>query len=142
MPAENKNSNCYPPLRKQADAVRYFIQTMDIEMLYFILDEEKSYQDFTRNEFLFRLEQVINDFKSAGDTFLNAIEGRCNKCFKNKTGFLFVGNNSKNYMNLLFDVDNNKITDLFECTNFKTNFDSSNFSKRFWIHNFEDDLPF
>jgi hypothetical protein len=115
---------------------------MDIEMLYFILDEEKSYQDFTRNEFLFRSERVINDFKSAGDTFLNAIEGRCNKCFKNKTGFLFVGNNSKNYMNLLFDVDNNKITDLFECTNFKTNFDSSNFSKRFWIHNFEDDLPF
>ena len=35
----------YPPLRNQADAVRYFIQTMDIDMLYHILDEKMTFQD-------------------------------------------------------------------------------------------------
>jgi len=134
----------YPPLRNQADAVRYFIQTMDIEMLYLILDEKMTLQDFPRNLFLLKLERVIADFKANGDTFLNTIEGRCNNCFKDKTGFLFVGNNSRRYMNLLFDLNNNDIKDLYECSSFKTNFDNSDLTERVWIDkslNFLD-LPF
>ena len=29
----------YPPLRNLADAVRYFIQSMDVDMLYNLLDD-------------------------------------------------------------------------------------------------------
>jgi hypothetical protein len=138
-PKEEKSA--YPPLRTQADAVRYFIQTMDIEMLYLILDDEITYQDFPRNEFLLKLERVIADFKNNGDTFLQAIEGRCGQCSKDKSGFLFVGNNSKMYMNLLFDLSNGQIKDLYECSSFKTNFERQNFTKRLWIDDLGE-LPF
>jgi hypothetical protein len=131
----------YPPLRNQSDAVRYFIQTMDIDMLYHILDEKMTFQDFPRNEFLLKLERVIGDFKANGDTFLNAIEGRCGQCSKDKSGFLFVGNNSKMFMNLLFDLSSGEVKDLYECSNFKTNFDRQNFTKRLWIDDLGD-LPF
>jgi hypothetical protein len=137
----NDVKSIYPPLRTQADAVRYFIQTMDIEMLYLILDDKITYQDFPRNEFLLKLERVIADFKKNGDTFLQAIEGRCGQCSKDKSGFLFVGNNSKMYMNLLFDLSNGQIKDLYECSSFKTNFERQNFTKRLWIDDLGD-LPF
>jgi hypothetical protein len=141
---KDQNKNQYPPLRTKANAVRYFIQTMDIEMLYFILDDEITYQDFSRNEFLLKLERAFEDFKTNGDTFLNAIEGRCGQCSKDKTGFLFVGNNSRRYMNLLFDQSNGEIKDLYECSSFRTSFDSNNFTERVWIDNEFDfgDLPF
>ena len=137
----NDVKSVYPPLRTQADAVRYFIQTMDIEILYLILDDKITYQDFPRNEFLLKLERVIDDFKKNGDTFLQAIEGRCGQCSKDKCGFLFVGNNSKMYMNLLFDLSNGQIKDLYECSSFKTNFERKNFTKRLWIDDLGD-LPF
>jgi len=144
MNTDNNSNSQYPPLRTRVSAVRYFIQTMDIEMLYEILDDKITYQDFSRNEFLLKLERAFEDFKTNGDTFLNAIEGRCGQCSKDKTGFLFVGNISRRYMNLLFDLNNNEIKDLYECSNFRTNFDSDNFTRRVWIDNEFDfgDLPF
>jgi hypothetical protein len=115
---------------------------MDTDMLYFVLNNDITYQDMPRNEFILKLERAIEKFKAKGDTFLNAIEGRCGQCSKEKTGFLFVGNNSKMYMNLLFDLENGEIKDLYECSNFKTNYDRSNFTKRLWIDNIFGDFPF
>ncbi|MFM6935174.1 MAG: hypothetical protein ACKOXP_06995 [Flavobacteriales bacterium] len=123
----------YPPLRSLADAVRYFMQSMDIDMLYTLLDDQLTYQEFHRNEFLLKLERVMEDFKSNGDTFLNAIEGRCGDCYKDKSGYLFVGNNSKRYMNLLFDLEKGEIKDLFECSNFKTQFKFRHLTQRIYI---------
>ena len=45
-------------------------------------------------------------------------------------------------MNLLFDLENGEIKDLYECSNFKTNYDRSNFTKRLWIDNIFGDFPF
>jgi hypothetical protein len=39
MPQEQQS---YPPLRSIADAVRYFIQSMDIDMLYTLLDDKNA----------------------------------------------------------------------------------------------------
>ena len=123
----------YPPLRTLTDAVRYFIQSMDVDMLYNLLDDKITYQDFHRNEFLLKLERVMEDFKSNGDTFLNALEGRCGDCYKEKSGYLFIGNNSKRYMNLLFDLDKGEITDLFECSNFITQFKFRHLTQRVYV---------
>jgi hypothetical protein len=131
-----------PSFQTHSDVVRYYIQTMDTDMLYFVLNNDITYQDMPRNEFILKLERAIEKFKAKGDTFLNAIEGRCGQCSKEKTGFLFVGNNSKMYMNLLFDLENGEIKDLYECSNFKTNYDRSNFTKRLWIDNIFGDFPF
>ena len=144
MKTDSTSNSQYPPLRTLASAVRYFIQTMDIEMLYEILDDKITYQDFSKNEFLLKLERAFEDFKTNGDTFLQGIEGRCGKCSKDKTGFLFVGNISRRHMNLLFDLENNEIKDLYECSSFKTIFDYTNFTQRVWIDDEFDfrDLPF
>ena len=130
-----------PSFKTHSDVVRYFIQSMDIDMLYFILDNNLTYQDFARNEFILKLERVIETFKANGDTFLNAIEGRCGQCSKDKTGFLFVGNNSKMYMNLLFDLSNGEIKDMYECSSFRTNYHTSNFTQRLWIDNVFSGFP-
>jgi hypothetical protein len=130
LPIEQQS---YPPLRTLADAVRYFIQSMDTDMLYTLLDDKITYQDFNRNEFILKLERLMEDFKSNGDTFLNAVEGRCGDCYKEKTGYMFIGNNSKRYMNLLFDLDKGEITDLFECSNFKTQFKFRHLTKRVYV---------
>jgi hypothetical protein len=94
-------------------------------------------EDFSKNEFLLKLEHVFEDLKTHGDTFLNAIEGRCGQCSKDKTGFLFFGNNSRRYMNLLFDRSNGEIKDLYECSSFRTSFDSDNFTERLFIDYFK-----
>jgi hypothetical protein len=143
---ETKNSqdiqSLNPSFQTHSDVVRYFIQTMDIDMLYFILDKDLTYQNLPRNEFILKLERVIEKFKANGDTFLNAIEGRCGQCSKDKTGFLFVGNKSKMYMNLLFDLSNGEIKDMYECSSFRTNYDTIHFTKRLWIDNIFSGFPF
>ena len=129
-----------PTFKSHSELVRYFIQTMDTDMLYFVLDNNFRYQNFPRNEFILKLERLFQMFKVNGDTFLNAIEGRCGQCSKDKSGFLFVGNNSKMYLNLLFDLSNGQIKDLYECSSFKTNFERQNFTRRLWIDDIRERL--
>lgn len=103
----------------QPQAIRHFIEKMDIEMIDAFLDNDKTYQDFKKEVFISRLQQAFEEFKSFGDTHLNSIEGSCNRCDKTKTGFTFIGNNSNNYMDIIFDTTDNKIEDLYQCVEFK-----------------------
>ena len=95
-----------------AQLVRKCIQEMNIEALYYLLDAERIY----------------------GDTYLNAVQGSCGgSCVKGQNGYLFIGNNSKNYMNLLFVEEELQLTDLYECSLFRTNFDNLALNKRYYI---------
>ena len=95
--------------------VRKCIQEMNIEALYYLLDVERTYQDWIRNEFILKLERIMKRFEAAGDTYLNAVQGSCGgSCAKGQNGYLFIGNNSKNYMNLLFVEDQLELQDLYE----------------------------
>ena len=86
-----------------AQLVLTCIQAMNTEALYLLLDVERTYQDWKRNEFILKLERVMEKFEADGDTYLNAVQGACGgSCSKGQNGYLFIGNNSKNYMNLLF----------------------------------------
>ena len=125
----------------QAEAIRYFIEKIDIEMVDAFLDNDKTYQDYEKYLFISKLQQAFETFINHGDTYLIPIEGRCNSCFKKKTGFTFVGNNSKNYMSIIFDVKNNKIDDLFECADFKNKKTKLNLKKRIYIDK-DSALPF
>lgn len=79
-------------LSNQVEAIKYFIQKMDIEMIDAFLDKNKTYQDFEKSIFIDKLQVAFEEFKERGDTFLISIEGRCNGCDISKTGFSFVGN--------------------------------------------------
>jgi hypothetical protein len=108
-------------LTTQRDAIKYFIEKMDIEMIDMILSNENTYQDLPKETFIQKLSSAFNEFKKHGDDYLEAHSGQCNNCFTDKTGYIFIGNNSNNYMSILFDVVAGEIKDLAECSDFKTN---------------------
>jgi hypothetical protein len=117
-----------------AQLVRKCIQDMNIEALYYLLDAERTYQDWQRNEFILKLERIMQRFEADGDTYLNAVQGSCGgSCSKGQNGYLFIGNNSKNYMNLLFVEEELQLTDLYECSLFRVNFDNLELRKRHYI---------
>jgi hypothetical protein len=114
--------------------VRKCIQEMNTDALYYILDVERTYQDWKRNEFILKLERIMKRFEAAGDTYLNAVQGSCGGyCSKGQNGYLFIGNNSRNYMNLLFVEDQLELQDLYECSLFRTNFTDILLNKRYYI---------
>ena len=119
-----------------AQLVLKCIQAMNTEALYLLLDVERTYQDWQRNEFILKLERVMEKFEADGDTYLNAVQGACGgSCSKGQNGYLFVGNNSKNYMNLLFVEEELQLTDLYECSLFRTQFENLELCKRYYIDN-------
>ena len=119
-----------------AQLVLKCIQAMNTEALYLLLDVERTYQDWKRNEFILKLERVMEKFEADGDTYLNAVQGACGgSCSKGQNGYLFIGNNSKNYMNLLFVEEELQLTDLYECSLFRTKFENLSLGKRYYIDN-------
>lgn len=119
-----------------AQLVRKCIQEMNIEALYYLLDVERTYQDWQRNEFILKLERVMEKFEANGDTYLNAVQGSCGgSCSKGQNGYLFIGNKSKNYMNLLFVEEELQLTDLYECSLFHTQFENIELRQRYYLDN-------
>jgi len=119
-----------------AQVVLKCIQAMNTDALYFLLDAERTYQDWERNEFILKLERVFKKFEADGDTYLNAVQGACGgSCSRGQNGYLFIGNKSKNYMNLLFVEEELQLTDLYECSLFRTKFENIELCKRYYIDN-------
>lgn len=114
------NNNYYQTI------LSYFI-SMDIDNLRVHLKDEYTYQDTTKEILLNEIEKIFEAYKNSGDTALTLYEGvctgsiACDNC--GKKGYRFVGNNSKNYMDLLFEIDGDDIMDIFECVQFKTDVD-------------------
>lgn len=115
------------------DALLFFIQTMDLEMIELVLEDGKTYQSLNKKDFMYRLSICFSFFKEKGDTNLNAIKGQCKKCNKGLSGYLFIGNHSKNYLSLLFEIEEKKIFDLGECLEFNTQFKHNNLNKRVYL---------
>ena len=128
-------------ISNQTQAIQHFIEKMDIEMVDAFLDNDKTYQDFEKYLFISKLQQVFSTFADRGDTHLLTVEGSCNSCDKTKTCFTFIGNNSNNYMSIIFDTTDNKINDLYECSDFKNKQTNLNLKERIYIDN-ELTLPF
>jgi hypothetical protein len=108
------------PLESQADAVLYFFQRMDISMLKLVLDDAHTYQDYEKKVFLKKLDYAFDDLLQAGNTYLNRYEGFCNseECNFKCKGYSFVGNVTNDYMDLILEIKNNKVTDIYECSKF------------------------
>jgi hypothetical protein len=109
------------PLKTNSDAVFYFLERMDSNMLNLILDKNLPYQDYEKKMFVKKLSYAFDEFLSRGNSYLNRFEGKCtsNICTNaNCKGFSFVGNSSKDYMDLILEIKNNKVTDIYECSKF------------------------
>ena len=117
---ENKNIT-YRNIQSQSDAVLHFLQNLDIEMIDAVLEENRTYQDFEKHVFIQKLGYAFDEFIKAGDKFLNLHPGFCNSeiCNFKYTGFSFIGNNSGNYFDLIVDIKEGVVHDIYECTKFK-----------------------
>jgi hypothetical protein len=106
------------------------ISEMDILRLEELLDDNKTYQDATKQVFIEKVNEVFEKFKEKQDTQLISFSGSCNResCTNNKgcKGLAFVGNTSNNAMNLIFNESENDFEDIFKCSEFKTNDGSIN----------------
>ena len=96
---------------------------MDIGKLRLYLKDEYTYNNLTKEIFLNEIEGVFEAYKNSGDTELHIFNGACaSKTCDNcgLKGYRFVGNNSKNYMDLLFVMEGDDIIDIFDCVQFKS----------------------
>jgi hypothetical protein len=99
-------------------------QKMDWNMLDILLDENKTYQDAKKDVFLEKIEEAFSILKRHDDTILLPYEGFCNseECSnKGCKGYSFVGNNSKQHIDLIFEELDDDINDIYHCSHFKTN---------------------
>ena len=110
----------YKYIRTQADAVLYFIQAMDAEMVDTLLDPARTYQDFSKDVFIKKLSDTFGRFKGHGDSYLDRYPGFCNgaTCERGCTGFRLVGNVSCNYLDVIIKVKDGVVEDIYDCARF------------------------
>ena len=107
-------------LKDQEDAVAFFIQILDIDMVNQLLDY-RIYQDFEKQLFISKLKIALDKFKEEGNNFLSKHKGFCNakNCNYKCEGYTFLGESTGHYFDLIFEVKNGKIFDIYECSEFK-----------------------
>lgn len=108
-----------PKLRHQEEAVLYFCQLMDWEMVGELLDSSKNYHELPHWEFVARLRTAFDTMKANGDTKLFIHTATCTYKMCNnykESGYLLQGNHSHDYLALLIEIDkDNNVLDIFEC---------------------------
>jgi hypothetical protein len=93
---------------------------MNISLLEVLLENDKTYQNATKETFLEKLNEAFESFRLSKDTALLPYVGKCIGCSnKGCTGFSFVGNHSKKSINLIFDETTDNYKDIYNCSIFK-----------------------
>jgi len=125
------------------EAVKYFISNMDIHGLDKILDY-REYYDIEKYDFLTVMSSAFYIFKERGNTKLTITNGVCKGCQHGHKGYSFIGNNDDSYMELLILLENERVSDIFECNMFKYNTYNKEYLKnRITLKNDDDsEMPF
>ena len=122
------------------EAVIHFIEKMDIQKLDELLLKQ-SYSSISKAKFMVELKGVFDRFNDSKDTVLYAEPGICQGCNNGCGGFTFLSNKSRNYIDLVIKSEDNIVTDIFECSQFKNdNLVKSMLGKR--ITFYKNDMPF
>ncbi len=130
-------------INTQADAVIYFLQQMDVEMVNDVLDDTLIYQEFPKYKFINKLSAAIEKLRDGGDVFLNCFPGKCQGigCDNHGcSGFPFIGNRTGDYINMIVEIKSGKVMDMYECNHFKIEQKSIKWRNQVQID--EKDLPF
>ena len=117
--ATEKDRSNPPALKTQADAVRYFFEQMDEEMLDLILPEELTYQDKTKEVFMSMVTQAFEVMRRDGDRHLLSVKATCTGCQAGHTIYHYIGEKGKKFISILFEEKNGLITDNYECNQFE-----------------------
>jgi len=105
-------------LQTQEESLIYFLELLDIDMIDTLLDNDRTYQDMGKDEFIRKLGYAIHDFLQAGDTKLIRRTGICDavKCHFKCKGHTFTGNYSGKHIDLIIEKNKEgKVLDIYEC---------------------------
>lgn len=111
---------------------------LDIEMFEEFYIHTEDYKQSKRLFLLKDMAIAFNKFKELGDSYLEPNLGVCNRCNKGCHGHILVGNASKNYMNILFENDMDKIIGVAECADLKTSNKIEGLNKRIYLHEYNE----
>lgn len=111
---------------------------LDIEMFKEFSVNIADFKNNKKQYFISDLAIAFTKLKESGDTFLVPEFGNCESCNKGCTGYLFIGNRSRNYIRLIFQTDGSEIIDMGECCDFKPINKLRNLNQRIYIHSFND----
>ena len=97
-----------------------------------ILDEKYTYQDVKKNIFIHWLNTAFNEFIEAGDSHLEVRNGFCSLfvCNNQCSGYRFSSQSSGLYFDLIIDIEEGKVTDIYECSSFLCLSSDTNATKR------------
>jgi hypothetical protein len=109
-------------IKKSKASIIKAIETMNLDSLNSLLDDNLTYQDLTKDVFLEKLSELFIELKEQ-DSHLVANKGFCSsvECSNNsKKGVAFFGNNSGKHFNFIFEQDDKGlVTELFHCNKFQ-----------------------
>ena len=100
------------------DLILKYISEMDSEMLSMVLSDEQTYQEATKTVFLEKLEELFVEFRENGNTQLTPYIGTCGSedCTnRGCTGYSFVGEASKESIDLIFEESEGIVKDIYNC---------------------------
>jgi hypothetical protein len=115
-----QNETTLNHIKNHADAVIHFIKNLDIDMVDDLLDEKYIYQDLKKNIFIQQFSVAFDEFIAAGDTQLQISKGFCNEviCNNQCSGYRFSSCRSGLYFDLIIDIKEGQVTDIYECKSF------------------------
>ncbi len=111
---------------------------LDIEMFKEFYIHTEDYKHSKRLFLLRDLAIAFNKFRELGDSYLEPNLGICNRCNKGCHGHKLVGNESRNYMNVLFENELDKVIGVAECTDLITSNKIEGLKKRIYLHEYND----
>lgn len=117
----SKDSTHHSP-RNQREAFLYYMSKMDSDMLFLILEDNRTYQDAKKEVFIEKINEALSVFSKNGDTELLVIKGECGNesCHKGCPGYTFIGNCSGTHLDLIMEGNSTQILDICHCSDFDT----------------------
>jgi hypothetical protein len=87
-----------------------------------LLDEKYTYQDLKKNIFIQQLSVAFDEFIAAGDRQLEVSNGFCSLfiCNNQCSGYRFSSARSGLYFDLIIDIKEGQVTDIYECKSFSS----------------------
>jgi len=91
------------------------IMNMDPTLLHQLLEDNINYEDIGKQLFIDKLSERFNKHKIYGDTEFYLDIDFCKGCSCDNPVSKFIGNNSKLHFALFFQIEENKIIDIYHC---------------------------
>ena len=101
----------------QEQAVIYYFEKMDIVNLDNLLDDDLTYQDIKKSQYIICLNNAFEEMKKRKNTHLISYAGKCQGCKPSHKSYCFIGNQDGSHIDILIEVDpySKKIKDIYEC---------------------------